>query len=127
MDATDAAFSCYCKLVSLELAFKDTDSGFYASGHDVIRMVLARYAQKPTICAAAIALEGAMSRIYCSGRNKAMQPMAMLVTPAKYPDLRYVRRQSDFARDVATEADLKTLQSKLNSLISELVTEGFVA
>lgn len=125
MDSTDAAFTCYCKLVALELTFKDTDPALYSLSHDVINMAQTMFTGNANVTAAATAMAVAMGKLYCTGRNrKTKQRETSLVSPSVYPDLRYIRRQADFAGSATTESDLTTFQSKLDLLIATLAAEG---
>jgi hypothetical protein len=126
MDATDVAFQCYCTLVALELALKDADASLYPHGHDLVTMVTTRFFSDANIGAAATAMAAAMRNLFCTSRSRRTRmPEVTQVSPTSYPDLRYVRRQTDFSSNATTETDLEVFKSKVDALLKSLATAGF--
>lgn len=117
LNASSPLVKLYLRLVALEMALKDTDPSNYSLGHDVIQMVQNR--NDPALSALATALHAALAGLHCTDRRG--RPAT--VSPAKYPDLRYLRHDSDFP-GTTTDGALATALQALEDLITELARHG---
>jgi len=121
--SADPGFSLYAKLVTLELNLKDRNATHFGHRHDVFQMVRNEFQSAPNIAAidtAVRALEAALSALHCSDLRAA--PTS--VRTNKYPDLRYLRHDTDFAAPATAASQLATALSSLQALILELKHGG---
>lgn len=125
MDAADPAFRSYCQFVAIELLLKDYDPALYSHRHDIFSMISARFPNNARLNAVAIAVATSLAKLWCSGlAPKTSVLLPMLVSSKKYPDLRYVRRASDFSSNASSDADVELLLAAMHDLIEELKNEG---
>jgi hypothetical protein len=120
LDVSSSLLQLYTRLVSLELALKDLDAANYALAHDVCEMVMKMYGGKSGVAASVTTLSGDLSSLHCSSSKGAPSTVRSM----KYPDLRYVRIQSDFDASSSTEAEIARALTSLETLIDELRREG---
>lgn len=81
----------YCTLVAIELTLKDSSSG-NSDTHDVIRLSKALNGG-PAVDVAADSVNITLKILACTSRRG----VASVVNPQKYPDVRYLRLDTDFA------------------------------
>lgn len=115
MDSADPVFSCYCKLVALELALKDLNPNHFNRHHDVAAMIIDQYANDRQVRTAANTLVSALVRIYCTRDNSGVP-----VSGQKYPELRYTRRNMDFSKAFTSDANITALVAALDNILSIL-------
>jgi hypothetical protein len=120
VDALDPLLQLYCKLVALELSLKDFNANNITLSHDVYAMTLSTFQTNSSIAAAAATLNGDLATLSCSDRRG--RPANVQAT--KYPDLRYVRMNTDFDPPSSTDAEIRRALNSLNALINELLKEG---
>ncbi len=113
LDATSQLLKLYVRLVALELTLKDDNAANYGHAHDVVKMVQDR--NDAALSAKAIALDATLKKLWCTGKGGAQVP----VSPKKYPDLRYLRHETDFP-GTTTETDLTDANTALEELFEEL-------
>lgn len=111
-DGSAPLLRLYARLVALELTLKDDDPTNYAEGHDVIEMVNKR--SDPALTSLATALDTTLRKLWCSDKHGSPK----YVNPQKYPDIRYLRHESDYS-GTTTDADLTAALDALESLWKE--------
>ncbi len=87
---TNGLLSLYCSLVVLELALKDhlhQTSGRWETGHRIIYWL-----NELGETSLSIQLATKLSALYCTSRNGT----EVSIRPDQYPDIRYLRHESDF-------------------------------
>jgi hypothetical protein len=118
-DGTHSIMRLYTTLVALELALKNIDRGNYSLLHDVCAMATS-FASNSSVTAAATTLHGDLQALSCSDRRG----LAARIRSDKYPDIRYVRTDSDFDPPATAEADLARAVASAETLVAELRKEG---
>lgn len=103
----------YCALVVLELSLKDR-MPVWAGGHDVTDFV-SRAGEN----ALALRLRSALAGLWCTNR----QGNEAHVAPDRYPDLRYLRHQTDFAGKT-TDIELQTILIIVRDIEAILTAKG---
>jgi hypothetical protein len=119
-DSEHPVIRLYGTLVALELSLKDSDATNFNLKHDVCQMAVSSFPANSSIAAAATTLHGDLSALSCSG----LKGSASIVRSDKYPDLRYIRFDSDFDLPASSDADIARALSSLGTLVDELRKEG---
>lgn len=118
-DINDAGFRLYVCLVAFELALKDHNPSNFYLGHDVFAMLQPTFGLAPNfsrIEIAATTLQGDLSRLPCTKKDA----RTGIVRSGFFPDLRYIRRASDFSPPCANLKDLATALSSFDALLLEV-------
>lgn len=113
--AAGSLLSLYCSLVELELGIKDyfAASG-WRGGHRVIDWI-----SELGEAALAVQLSNRLGSLRCTGRDGNVAPVA----GNAYPDVRYLRHESDFA-GMSTDAQLNEALGVLNDVKQALRGRG---
>jgi hypothetical protein len=120
MDVGHPLIKLYNGLIALELALKDFDVSNFARSHDVCEMAVTSFPSNSSVAAAATTLLGDLSALSCSDRRGSPSK----VRSNTYPDLRYVRIDSDFALPASPETEIERAVFSLRTLVDELRKEG---
>jgi hypothetical protein len=119
VDGAHPLMRLYGTLVALELSLKDVDATNFALKHDVCAMA-GRFSTNSSVAAAATTLHGDLTALMCSDTRG----IPSSVRSNQYPDLRYVRTDSDFDSSASSEADIARALLSLETLVAELRKEG---
>jgi hypothetical protein len=111
--AANPLLDLYSALVWLELSLKDR-MAVWARGHDVAEFV--SNAGEPAL---AQRLRTALGSLWCTD----LQGNEAHVAPQRYPDLRYLRHQTDFAGKT-TDAELRVALTIVRDIETVLTTKG---
>jgi hypothetical protein len=103
----------YCALVVLELSLKDKMAA-WVGGHDVSDFV-----SRAGEAALAQRLRTALGTLWCTST----QGTETHVSPARYPDLRYLRHETDFAGKT-TDAELHSVLIIVRDIETVLTRKG---
>lgn len=112
LDTTSPLLQLYCTLIAVELALKD-DTGAVKIGHKVIEQ--AKSYKIRDIDLAADGLENTLKQLICTDLNG----LRANVVTTKYPEVRYIRHESDFPGDT-TQASLEAARDAARVLRREL-------
>ena len=107
----------YAKLVVTELALKDHRTP-WQGGHDVPGML--RDLGRAGLNSLSVQLADKLSRQPCTDKVGA----ASTVCTSRYPDLRYLRHETDFGSGTATDSGLMQLVQVIDDVIKQLQAEG---
>jgi hypothetical protein len=111
----DVLLSAYCALVDLELGIKDHFvAGGWRAGHRIIDWV-AELGEG----ALAVQLAGKLGSLRCTGRDGNVAPVA----GNAYPDVRYIRHESDFA-GMSTDDELREVVDVVSDIRAALKGRG---
>jgi hypothetical protein len=116
MDANDIVFRIYCHLVALELRLKDDDMSMYSHGHDVITMLTSRFSGNARVGALATSVSRSLATVRCTGRSG--NPTSM--SSKNYAEIRYARREADFALANVSDSNLQIVASNISQLLQEI-------
>lgn len=105
----------YCGLVVIELALKDGRSP-WQSGHDVASM-LAEIGETSL----SVQLRGRIGELKCTAKDGTEAP----VGPSQYPNIRYIRHESDFPGTVM-DIDLNTALAVVADIVVSLRQKGLL-
>ena len=122
VDTTSPLLHSYIRLVAIELALKNADPANWSQGHKLDMMITAL--GKPALQALVITLNSQLSRLWCEKLGGG----AANINPRKYPELRYLRHDTDFSgsSQASSDADLEALKNAIEDLAAELKREGIL-
>jgi hypothetical protein len=111
--------SLYCSLVLLELAIKDHlhKSGSWKSGHHIIDWLSNDLGETSL----GSQLSSKLSVLYCTSRSG----IEVTVDPNRYPDIRYIRHETDFSGK-STDAQIQEALEIIKDIRLVLTRKGII-
>lgn len=115
--STNSLLSLYCSLVVLELALKEhlyQTSPNWKTGHRIIDWL-----NELGETSLSMQLSTKLSALYCT----ALSGTEVSVRPDKYPDIRYIRHESDFPGK-STDTQIKDALDIIKDIRTSLIAKG---
>lgn len=121
-DSSNPLCAVYCSLVVLELAIKDhfyaqVNPGSWKTGHRIIDWLTSDLNESSL----GNQLDNKLAALHCTDRNGDQA----MVSPNRYPDLRYLRHEQDFP-GTSTDAGLRDVMDIIQDIQDRLRMKGII-